>query len=96
MRGKGVTESMTGCAFYDASLLHSIFTRFLYDGLINVMAAFLPCSRIYPAILLRKYPLPAPLGWRAWIFAIKSISGSAISAGCRTLRKKMYRFTQWQ
>ena len=66
MRSKRVTEGMAGCPFYNVSLLHGIFKRPLYDGLINVMTTFLTCLWIYPTILLGKYPLPAPLGWRVW------------------------------
>lgn len=57
-----------------------------------MMAAFLTCLCIYPAVLLRKDPLPAPLDRRVWVFAIQSIAaGQSVGRTSPTFLEEVVR-----
>ena len=53
-----------------ACLPNGLFERLLKDGFIYMMPALLSRSRIPPAVLLRKNPLPAPFGRRLRVFPV--------------------------
>jgi len=73
MGGKGVPKCVTGSPFGDPRFLHGPFEGFLQNGCVDMMTAFPLGSGILPPVLLRKNPLPAPLGGCVGIFAIQRV-----------------------
>lgn len=73
MRGKRMSQRMARRPFDQTCLPNRLLAGLLEDGFVHVMPSLLSGSRIPPAVLLRKHPLPAPFRRCLRVFPVQGL-----------------------
>lgn len=77
VRREGVRECMTTNMLDHRRLADGLHHGPLKNGLMDVVPPLLPCSCVLPSVLLREYPLPAPVGGGVGVLAVQGVGHQA-------------------
>ena len=69
---KRMTESMTANVFNDTGFTNGFLYCSLQNYLMSMVTSYFSSLRVFPTVLLREDPLPAPFAGRIRIFVIQN------------------------